>query len=260
MAMDDLTTLIELPLAPLHRELGARMVPFAGHSMPVQYPVGVMAEHLHTRARAGLFDVSHMGQVVIRGPDPARALERLVPADLVGLAPGRQRYGLLLGPDGGVADDLMAANRGDHLYVVVNGAMKGADMALLQNALHDHEVTLLADRALLALQGPRAGDALATLLPGTAVMRFMDVADHDWRGETLWVARAGYTGEDGFEVSVPVAAAEPFARALLAHPDVAPVGLGARDALRLEAGLPLYGQDLGPDVTVPTGAVASGAS
>ncbi len=238
-----------LPLAALHEELGAKMVPFAGYAMPVQYPAGVMAEHLHTRSNAGLFDVSHMGQVTVRGPDPAAALERLVPVNLQGLAEGRQRYGLLMLPDGGVADDLMVANRGDHLLLVVNGAMKHLDMEILRAGLPDHEVTLLEDRALLALQGPTAQRALAALIGGVAQMRFMDVGVFDWGGHSLWVSRSGYTGEDGFEISVPLAGAEALARALLAQAGVMPIGLGARDSLRLEAGMPLYGQDLTPEIS-----------
>ena len=241
--------LIELPLAGLHAELGGRMVPFAGHAMPVQYSAGVMAEHLHVRAAAGLFDVSHMGQVVVRGPDAAAALERLVPADVVGLAEGRQRYGLLTLSDGGVADDLMVANRGDHLLLVVNGAMARFDLEILRAGLPGLEVTLLEDRALLALQGPGAEAALAALVPGVAAMRFMDFRAHPWGHAELWVGRAGYTGEDGFEVSLPADAAEAFARTLLAEPGVLPIGLGARDSLRLEAGMPLYGQDLSETIT-----------
>ena len=243
--MDDLKT---LPLADLHAELGAKMGPFAGYAMPVQYPMGVMAEHLHTRARAGLFDVSHMGQIVVRGDDRAAALERLIPMDVAGLPAGRQRYGLLTTPSGGTADDLMFANRHDHLLLVVNGAMKYADLAMLRAGMPDCEVTLLDDRALLALQGPAAEAALAALVPDVAAMRFMDVRTLMWDGADLIVGRAGYTGEDGFEISVPAVAADPFARALLAHPDVAPIGLGARDSLRLEAGMPLYGQDLTPQI------------
>ncbi|MEM8823797.1 MAG: glycine cleavage system aminomethyltransferase GcvT, partial [Pseudomonadota bacterium] len=244
--MDDL---IDLPLAPLHQELGAKMVPFAGYSMPVQYAAGVMAEHLHTRETAGLFDVSHMGQIVIRGSDPAAALERLVPVNVIGLAEGRQCYALLTTDRGGVADDLMVANRGDHLFLVVNGAMKHADLAMLQTAMPDQDVTMLNDRALLALQGPAAVEVLDGLLPGVADMRFMDVRTVDWLSASLWISRSGYTGEDGFEISVPAASALGFAQALLGHDDVMPIGLGARDSLRLEAGMPLYGQDLTPDIS-----------
>ena len=183
------------------------------------------------------------------GDGAAEALERLLPVSVAGLAPGRQRYGLLLTGNGGVADDLMFANRGDHWLLVVNGAMKHADMDILTAGLPDHEVTLLDDRALLALQGPEAEAALAALVPGAADMRFMDYATHEWDGTDLWISRSGYTGEDGFEISVPVPRAEALARALLAREAVAPIGLGARDSLRLEAGMPLYGQDLTPEIT-----------
>lgn len=236
-----------LALEGLHAELGGKMVPFAGYAMPVQYPMGVMAEHLHCRSHAGLFDVSHMGQVIIRGPD--LALERLIPMDVLGLPVGRQRYGLLTLPGGGIADDLMFAKRNDHLYLVVNGACKYQDMEILVAGLPDCEVTLLEDRALLALQGPEAEAVLEGLVPGVAAMRFMDAAIFDWQGAEVWVSRSGYTGEDGYEVSVPETHAEDFARAALAHDAVAPIGLGARDSLRLEAGMPLYGQDLTPETT-----------
>ena len=241
--------LIPLPLAALHAELGGKMVPFAGYSMPVQYPAGVMAEHLHTRDKAGLFDVSHMGQIVLRGDGAATALERLLPVDVVGLAEGRQRYGLLMLPDGGVADDLMVANRGDHLFLVVNGAMKYADLDILQAGLPGLSVEMLADRALLALQGPAAETVLERLVPGVAAMRFMDAESFVWNDAALWVSRSGYTGEDGYEISMPAAVAEEFARAILAHRDVLPIGLGARDSLRLEAGMPLYGQDLSAEIS-----------
>ncbi|MDD7970497.1 glycine cleavage system aminomethyltransferase GcvT [Roseinatronobacter alkalisoli] len=247
---DTQTDLRRTALHALHLELGARMVPFAGYDMPVQYKLGVMGEHLHCRAKAGLFDVSHMGQVILRGPDAALALERLVPVALVELAPGRQRYAMFTNDAGGILDDLMVANRGDHLLAVVNAACKAADLAHMRENLPELEITEVTDRALLALQGPRAEAALAAIVPGVADMRFMDVADHDWNGVTLWVSRSGYTGEDGFEISLPEAQAERFARALLAHPDVAPIGLGARDSLRLEAGLCLYGHDI-DTVTTP---------
>lgn len=240
---------ISLPLADLHAELGGKMVPFAGYSMPVQYPAGVMSEHLHVRDKAGLFDVSHMGQVVLRGDGAAQALEGLLPVNVVGLAEGRQRYGLLMLPDGGVADDLMFANRGDHLLLVVNGAMKHADMEILRAGLPGQSVEMLDGRALLALQGPLAETVLEAMVPGVAAMKFMDVRSFDWNGADLWISRSGYTGEDGYEISVPVAQAEAFARALLASDDVMPIGLGARDSLRLEAGMPLYGQDLTADIS-----------
>ncbi|HAW48797.1 MAG TPA: glycine cleavage system aminomethyltransferase GcvT [Roseovarius sp.] len=236
------------PLNALHHELGARMVPFAGYEMPVQYPLGVMKEHLHCRARAGLFDVSHMGQVILRArggyPQVARAMEGLVPVDLLDLGTMRQRYGFFTNDDGGILDDLMLANRGDHMFAVVNAACKADDIAHMRANLSGVEIEEITDRALLALQGPAAEGVLAAMLPGVAQMRFMDVAvlpsDH---GE-LWISRSGYTGEDGYEISVPADQAEPLARALLAHADVEPIGLGARDSLRLEAGLCLYGHDI----------------
>ncbi|MCA0207019.1 MAG: glycine cleavage system aminomethyltransferase GcvT [Proteobacteria bacterium] len=232
-------------LYDLHRELGAKMVPFAGYEMPVQYPMGVMGEHLHSRAKAGLFDVSHMGQVILRAP--AEALETLVPVDVQGLAEGRQRYAMFTNDAGGILDDLMIANRGDHLFLVVNAACKEADIAHLQ--AHLPGVEPVTDRALLALQGPLAETVLARLVPGVAAMRFMDVAVLDWEGAALWLSRSGYTGDDGFEISLPEDRAEAFARALLAMEEVAPIGLGARDSLRLEAGLCLYGHDIDTDTS-----------
>jgi aminomethyltransferase len=243
MADLDEPELLHLGLEALHEELGGRMVPFAGYLMPVQYPDGVLKEHVHTRAAAGLFDVSHMGQVILRpkaGMDDLKlAFEALMPVDVLGLAEGRQRYGLLTNDQGGILDDLMFANRGDHLYVVVNAACEAADIAHMTAHLGG-AVEPVTDRALLALQGPGAEAALEALLPGVAAMRFMD---HRVMGD-IWVSRSGYTGEDGFEVSVPEAQAEGFARKLLAQPGVAPIGLGARDSLRLEAGLCLYGHDI----------------
>lgn len=233
-----------LGLDALHEELGGRMVPFAGYRMPVQYAEGVLREHLHTRAAAGLFDVSHMGQVLLRPRAGIAALlrevEGLMPVDVLGLGEGRQRYGLFTDDAGGILDDLMITNRGDHLYVVVNAARKGDDVDHMANALQDVLVEPVMDRALLALQGPMAEAALAALVPGVTAMRFMD---HRVFGD-IWVSRSGYTGEDGFEISVPSAQAEGFARKLLAQPGVAPIGLGARDSLRLEAGLCLYGHDI----------------
>jgi len=237
-----MSDLARTPLHELHLELGARMVPFAGYEMPVQYPAGVMAEHLHTRAAAGLFDVSHMGQVILGGRGAAAALEALVPVDVQGLPAGRQRYGLFTSDDGGILDDLMIANRGDHLLLVVNAARKAHDVAHL--AAHLPGVEPVLERGLLALQGPGAEAALAGLVPGVAAMRFMDVAAVDWDGVALWISRSGYTGEDGFEISVPAGRAVDLARALLARPGVMPIGLGARDSLRLEAGMPLYGHDI----------------
>lgn len=233
------------PLYDLHLAQGARMVGFAGWEMPVQYRAGVLAEHLHTRAEAGLFDVSHMGQVILRGPNVAAALETLVPADIVGLAQGRQRYGLFCSESGGVLDDLMIANKGDHLFLVVNAGCAEQDIAHLRQ-LEAQGITVepVTDRALLALQGPKAEAVLGRLVPGVAEMRFMDAAEFDWQGNRLWISRSGYTGEDGFEISVPEAAAIGLTQALLAYPEVAMIGLGARDSLRLEAGMPLYGHDM----------------
>lgn len=235
-------------LYDLHLALGAKMVPFAGWEMPVQYPMGVMKEHQHTRAAAGLFDVSHMGQVLLEGAEAAAGLERLVPANIVDLAPGRQRYALFTNEQGGILDDLMVANQGDRLLLVVNAANAGADIAHLTVHLGD-AVKPVTDRALLALQGPAAEAALARIAPEAAEMRFMDAVTLDTAFGPLWVSRSGYTGEDGFEISVAADKARGFAEALLAMEEVAPIGLGARDSLRLEAGLPLHGQDITPETT-----------
>ncbi|TCL08424.1 aminomethyltransferase [Shimia isoporae] len=236
------------PLYDLHVALGAKMVPFAGYEMPVQYALGVMKEHLHCRAQAGLFDVSHMGQVVLRGESyeaVARAFETLVPMDVLGLGEGRQRYGLFTNDGGGIEDDLMFANRGDHLFVVVNAACKEADIARMKAALEPEvSVEEITDRALIALQGPAAEAALAGLNPAVAGMSFMDVVTVELAGAECWVSRSGYTGEDGYEISVPEAQAEALAKALLEMDAVEPIGLGARDSLRLEAGLCLYGNDI----------------
>ena len=226
------------------------MVPFAGYEMPVQYKLGVMKEHLWTRENAGLFDVSHMGQVRVVPKsgdvaDAAREFEALVPVNILGLGEGRQRYALFTNDDGGIKDDLMVANRGDHLFVVVNAACKAGDIAHMRAHLSDAcDVEVIEDRALIALQGPKSEAAMARLVPGVADMRFMDVATFDWDGTELWVARSGYTGEDGYEVSVPEAKAVALTEALLAMDEVEAIGLGARDSLRLEAGLCLYGSDL----------------
>jgi len=248
--MSDLET---TPLTALHRALGAKMVPFAGYEMPVQFPAGVLKEHLHTRAAAGLFDVSHMGQVIVRSGEShesaAAAMEALLPVDVLDLPEGRQRYGVFTNETGGILDDLMLANRGDHLFLVVNAARRDHDIAHLRAGLPRCRIEEIKHRALLALQGPKAEAVLAGLVPGVASMRFMDVgvfrSDH---GE-LWISRSGYTGEDGYEISVGAGEAETLARALLAHEDVAPVGLGARDSLRLEAGLCLYGHDIDQTTT-----------
>lgn len=230
------------------------MVPFAGYSMPVQYPAGLMAEHLHTRSAAGLFDVSHMGQISIRGADAAAALESVMPVDVIGLGVNRQRYGLLLNEQGGILDDLMFVNRdiagGGDLFLVVNGANKQADLAHLQARIGQRcQITAQFDRGLLALQGPQAVTALQRLLPGVEALVFMTGAAFTWNGADLFVTRSGYTGEDGFEISLPADATEAFARALLAQPEVKPVGLGARNSLRLEAGLCLHGNDIDAGIT-----------
>lgn len=244
-----MSDLKRLPLHDLHVGLGGKMVPFAGYEMPVQYGLGVMKEHLHTRAAAGLFDVSHMGQVILRPKAGYEAtaldFERLMPVDVLGVAPGRQRYGLFTSEAGGILDDLMFANRGDHLFVVVNAACKEADLAHMQAHLSGTtEVIAVTDRCLLALQGPAAEAALARLVPAVAAMRFMDVAQLASPFGELWISRSGYTGEDGYEISVPDAGAEALAQALLDMPEVEAIGLGARDSLRLEAGLCLYGHDI----------------
>jgi aminomethyltransferase len=244
------TELQHTPLHALHLELGARMVPFAGYSMPVQYPAGLMAEHLHTRAAAGLFDVSHMGQLRLVGPDAAAAFETLMPVDVVGLGLNKQRYGLLLNDEGGIIDDLMFVNWGDDIFVIVNGACKHGDLAHIQSSIGTLcHVDAQFDRALLALQGPQAVTALQRLLPGVAPLVFMTGAAFTWAGADLYITRSGYTGEDGFEISLPAHVATDFARALLAQPEVKPVGLGARNSLRLEAGLCLYGQDIDTTTT-----------
>jgi aminomethyltransferase len=237
--------LLHTPLYELHLSLGARMVPFAGYAMPVQYPTGIIREHVHTRSQAGLFDVSHMGQVFLTGPDAAAALETLVPVDIIDLPRGMQRYALFTNEAGGVMDDLMVANFGDRLFVVVNAACKAQDVAHMRQHLAGRcGVEVLDDRALLALQGPAAAAVLARLAHEVATLVFMTTATVTLAGEECYVSRSGYTGEDGFEISVPAGRAEALARELLSHPEVAPVGLGARDSLRLEAGLCLYGHDL----------------
>jgi aminomethyltransferase len=243
--VSDATDLLQTPLHALHLELGARMVPFAGYSMPVQYPAGLMAEHHHTRAAAGLFDVSHMGQLKLVGPDAAAAFESLMPVDVIDLAVGKQRYGLLLNDEGGIIDDLMFVNRGDDLFVIVNGACKAGDIAHILARIGSRcQVVPLPDRGLLALQGPQAVTALQRLVRGVERLVFMTGAAFTWQGADLFITRSGYTGEDGFEISVPGDRAEALARALLAEPEVKPVGLGARNSLRLEAGLCLYGNDI----------------
>lgn len=236
--------ILTLPLDAWHRARGGRIVEFAGYYMPVQYE-GIMAEHLWTRESAGLFDVSHMGQLHLTGPDAATALEALVPGDISALKAGRMRYSLLLDDEGGILDDLMITNAGDHLYLVVNGAVKWDDIAHMRMELPDEvTVTVLDDHGLLALQGPKAVDALSRIVPGVEALVFMQAASFDWNGVPLGISRSGYTGEDGYEISVPAEHVEALADALCAQPEVKPCGLGARDSLRLEAGLPLYGHDL----------------
>jgi len=249
------------PLHALHLARGGKMVPFASYDMPVQYSTGVLKEHLHTRAAAGLFDVSHMGQLALRPKsgkveDAALALERLVPQDIVAIAPGRQRYAQFTNEAGGVRDDLMVANFGDHLFLVVNAACKAEDEAHLRAHLSDIcVIEPLPNRALIALQGPKACSVLTKLCADAPAMRFMDAGPHRVDGIDCFVSRSGYTGEDGFEISVPADQAEALATKLLADSDVLPIGLGARDSLRLEAGLCLYGHDIDTATTPVEGAL-----
>jgi len=261
LARDDQSPLKCTPLHALHVASGGKMVPFAGYDMPVQFAPGVLREHLHTRSSAGLFDVSHMGQIALRPKsgkveDAALALERLVPQDILGVAPGRQRYAQFTNAAGGILDDLMVANFGSHLFLVVNAACKTEDEAHLRANLADAcVIEPLADRALIALQGPKAESVLATLCADAAAMRFMDAGPRRVNGIECFVSRSGYTGEDGFEISVPAEPAETLAKALLEHSDVLPIGLGARDSLRLEAGLCLYGHDIDATTTPVEGAL-----
>jgi aminomethyltransferase len=236
--------ILELPLGDWHRANGARMVEFAGYQMPIQYE-GIMSEHIWTRENAGLFDVSHMGQLILSGEGVASALEAIVPGDISALAEERMRYSLLLAEDGGILDDLMITATPMGLYVVVNGAAKWDDMGYLRGELPDEiTINLLEDRALLALQGPKAAEALGRVVPNVACLYFMEAGSFFWNMEPLWISRSGYTGEDGFEISIPAEHVVAFADALCAQNEVKPIGLGARDSLRLEAGLPLYGHDL----------------
>ena len=251
------TDLLTTPLNALHLELGARMVPFAGYSMPVQYPAGLMAEHLHTRQGAGLFDVSHMGQLRVSGPDAAAALESIMPVDVIDLPVGKQRYGLLLTDAGTVIDDLMFFRLApDAFFVIVNGACKAGDIAHMQARIGSRcQITPMPTHGLLALQGPQAAAALARVVPGVDGLVFMTGGHFAWGGAELFITRSGYTGEDGFEISVPDGQAEALARALLAEPEVKPIGLGARNSLRLEAGLCLYGNDIDTTTTPPEAAL-----
>jgi len=234
----------KLPLDSWHRSRGGRMVPFAGYEMPVQYE-GIIAEHLWTRENAGLFDVSHMGQLLVHGRAADIALESLMPGDFQAAKDMKPKYSLLLDDDGGIVDDLMATRRGDDFYVVVNGATKYGDIAVMEARLpEDVVIDHMREQALLALQGPRAAEVLETIIPGVSELSFMQGGPFHWRGQNLWISRSGYTGEDGFEISVPAIAAAGLADAITAHELARPIGLGARDSLRLEAGLPLYGHDL----------------
>src|ERR1700704_30794 len=255
------TSLQTTPLHALHVARGGKMVPFAGYDMPVQYPAGVLREHLHTRKSAGLFDVSHMGQIELRArsgrvEDAALALEGLVPQDILALPAGRQRYAQFTNEAGGLLDDLMVANFGTHLLLVVNAACKAGDEAHLRAHLPDScVIEQLADRALIALQGPKAESVLARFCADAPAMRFMDAGLRRIDGIDCFVSRSGYTGEDGFEISVPAEQAERLAKALLGNSDVLPIGLGARDSLRLEAGLCLYGHDIDTATTPVEGAL-----
>ncbi len=246
--------LLLTPLNDLHIALGARMVPFAGYSMPVQYPAGLMAEHHHTRTAAGLFDVSHMGQLRLVGPDAAAAFESLIPVDVIDLPVGKQRYGLLLNDEGGIIDDLMFFKRESDIFVIVNGACKVGDIAHIQSKIGTRcQVIPMPERALLALQGPQAVNALSRLAPGVEKLVFMTGGNFTVQAGTqaieVFLTRSGYTGEDGFEISVHASQAQALAKALLAQPEVKPIGLGARNSLRLEAGLPLYGNDIDTGTT-----------
>ena len=246
---DQPMSLDRLPLDSWHRSKGGRMVPFAGYEMPVQYE-GIIAEHTWTRANAGLFDVSHMGQLLVHGRGADMALEKLLPGDLQALGDMKPKYSLLLEDDGGIVDDLMATRRGEDFYVVVNGATKYGDIDYLQRRLPNEVVVdHMKEQALLALQGPRAAEVLETIVPGVGELGFMQGGPFRALGQQLWISRSGYTGEDGFEISVPASGAEPLAEAMTAHEAVKPIGLGARDSLRLEAGLPLYGHDIDRETT-----------
>jgi aminomethyltransferase len=234
----------KLPLDSWHRAHGARMVPFAGYEMPVQYE-GIIAEHLWTRESAGLFDVSHMGQLLVHGRGADVALEKVMPGDFQAAPDTKPKYSLLLDEDGGIIDDLMATRRGDDFYVVVNGATKHGDIDYLNRRLPPEVVVdHMKEQALLALQGPRAAEVLETIVPGISELGFMQAGPYLWQGRNLWISRSGYTGEDGFEISVPAIAATDLADAIAGHELVKSIGLGARDSLRLEAGLPLYGHDI----------------
>ncbi len=244
------SNVLTTPLYRLHRERSARLVPFAGYTLPVHYPTGILKEHQHTRTAAGLFDVSHMGQIQLTGAGAAAALERLMPMNIRDMPPGRQRYALLTNDQGGIRDDLMVSHYGDFLLLVVNAACKAEDIGYLRAELaNDCAIDVREDRALLALQGPLAATVLTRFASQVADLTFMDVAQITIAGQECWISRSGYTGEDGFEISLPADCAEDFAQHLLAEEEVAPIGLGARDSLRLEAGLCLYGHDIDASTT-----------
>jgi aminomethyltransferase len=243
-----LSETITLPLDGFHQSLSARMVPFAGYSMPVQYR-GIIAEHRWTRISASLFDVSHMGQLLLAGPNVVQALETLIPSDIQLLDDGRLRYSVLLNEEGGIIDDLIVTRRGEQLFVIVNAGTKAHDIEILEQRLRGIVMDHMREAALLALQGPKAVRALERVVPGVRGLAFMAAAAFTFENVPLWISRSGYTGEDGFEISLPASAAESFAQRLLDQPEVEPAGLGARDTLRLEAGLPLYGHDLSERVT-----------
>ncbi len=242
--------MLKTPMDALHRELGARMVPFAGYEMPVQYPAGILSEHQHTRNAAGLFDVSHMGQLRITGPGIDRALETLVPVDLLGLGENSQVYALFTNDAGGVLDDLIITRWGpEEFFLVVNAACKEQDIAHLRNHLQGFDIEVMEQRGLLALQGPAARNLVTDLIPAAAALTFMHGCHAEINGVEIYLTCSGYTGEDGFELSIPADATEAVARVLLGHGEVEPIGLGARDSLRLEAGLCLYGHELTTDTT-----------
>jgi len=248
--MGESTSTNRTVLYDLHVELGAKMVPFAGYDMPVQYPLGIMKEHLHTREAAGLFDVSHMGQVVISGDNPAKSIEKLIPGDIQALQPGEMRYAFFTNEEGGILDDLIVTRRENDLFVVVNAACKEQDIQILTEGLAgEATVTELTNRALVALQGPKAAEVLARFNPAVSTMLFMSYQELEIDGVPCFVTRSGYTGEDGYEISIPVENALGVCRKLLGEAEVEAIGLGARDSLRLEAGLCLYGHDLTPETT-----------
>ncbi|MBP7646559.1 MAG: glycine cleavage system aminomethyltransferase GcvT, partial [Comamonas sp.] len=241
---------LDTPLHALHEELGARMVRFAGYRMPVQYPQGLVAEHRHTREQASLFDVSHMGQISVSGPSAAAALEQVLPIDVIDLGLNRQRYALLLAENGGILDDLMVVNRGQDYLLIVNANRKHEDLDWIQSHIgHECTVQALPDMALLALQGPQAGAVLQRPVPATSMLNFMQGTPFDFKDARGYITRSGYTGEDGFEISLPASHVEAFARWVLKQPNVQPAGLGARNTLRLEAGLCLYGTDMDATTT-----------